>query len=128
MDTPTIIVDYASVIQTSLAPVFLLASTAAFVGIYNTRLIRVSDRLNEVMDHDIPRRDGTRQITYLRRRTLVLELAMILGVAAGLSTCASIVNLLSGALTIRLQPENSAWWFVAVSFRSCFHLYHSSSS
>ena len=47
MDTPPIIIDYAGVIQTSLAPVFLLAGTAAFVGIYCTRLGKVSDRLNE---------------------------------------------------------------------------------
>jgi len=58
MDTPPIIVDYAQVIQTSLAPVFLLAGTAAFVGIYVTRLGRVSDRLNEATDTHLPERTG----------------------------------------------------------------------
>lgn len=48
MDTPPIINDFAAVIQTSLAPVFLLAGTAGFVNIYATRLGRVSDRLNDV--------------------------------------------------------------------------------
>ncbi len=50
MDTPPIVNDLASVIQTSLAPVFLLAGTAGFVSIYTTRLGRVSDRLNEVAE------------------------------------------------------------------------------
>lgn len=50
MTTPPIISDFASVIQTSLAPVFLLAGTAGFVNIYTTRLGRVSDRLNEVAE------------------------------------------------------------------------------
>ncbi len=111
MDTPPIIIDYAGVIQTSLAPVFLPAGTAAFVGIYATRLGRVSDRLNEVMDTELPRENRLRQLIYLRRRTLVLEMAVILGVVAGICTCGAILNLLSGALAIRLQPENLFWWF-----------------
>ncbi|QFY63279.1 DUF2721 domain-containing protein (plasmid) [Rhizobium grahamii] len=111
MDTPPIIVNYAEVIQTSLAPVFLLAGTAALVGIYCTRLGRVSDRLNEVIDTDLPRADRQRQLIYLRRRTLVLEIAVILGVVAGICTCGAILNLLSGALAIRLQPQNIFWFF-----------------
>lgn len=111
MDTPPIINEYASVIQTSLAPVFLLAGTGAFVGIYSTRLGRVSDRLNEVVDRDAPGEARQRQLAYLRRRTLVLEIAVILGVLAGICTCAAILNLLSGALAIRLRPENLFWFF-----------------
>lgn len=111
MDTPPIIVDYAQVIQTSLAPVFLLAGTAAFVGIYVTRLGRVSDRLNEVTDTHLPRENRSHQLVYLRSRTLILEAAVILGVVAGICTCCAILNLLSGALAIRLRPENLVWFF-----------------
>lgn len=111
MDTPPIIVDYAQVIQTSLAPVFLLAGTAAFVGIYVTRLGRVSDRLNEVTDTHLPRANRSYQLVYLRSRTLILEAAVILGVIAGICTCCAILNLLSGALAIRLRPENLVWFF-----------------
>ncbi|MGR9552958.1 DUF2721 domain-containing protein [Rhizobium leguminosarum] len=106
MDTPAIIVDYAQVIQTSLAPVFLLAGTGGFVGIYVTRLGRVSDRLNEVTDTPLPRQNRQRQLMYLRRRTLI-----IFGAVAGICTCCAILNLLSGALAIRLQPENLVWFF-----------------
>ncbi|MBB3965377.1 MULTISPECIES: DUF2721 domain-containing protein [Rhizobium] len=111
MDTPPVVIDYAGVIQTSLAPVFLLAGTAAFVGIYATRLGRVSDRLNEVVEKDIPDDRRQRQLIYLRRRTLVLEIAVILGVVAGISTCGAILNLLSGALDIRIRPLNLFWFF-----------------
>ncbi|MEY9380962.1 hypothetical protein ABIA10_006895 [Rhizobium leguminosarum] len=96
MDTPAIIVDYAQVIQTSLAPVFLLAGTGGFVGIYVTRLGRVSDRLNEVTDTPLPRQNRQRQLMYLRRRTLILEVAVIFGAVAGICTCCAILNLLSG--------------------------------
>ncbi|WP_018897944.1 DUF2721 domain-containing protein [Rhizobium sp. 2MFCol3.1] len=111
MDTPPVVIDYAAVIQTSLAPVFLLAGTAAFVGIYATRLGRVSDRLNEVVEKDASDEMRQRQLIYLRRRTLVLEIAVILGVIAGICTCCAILNLLSGALSIRIRPLNLFWFF-----------------
>lgn len=111
METPAIVNDYASVIQTSLAPVFLLAGTGAFVGIYNTRLNRVSDRLNEVVEKAESREMRKRQLAYLRRRILALEIAAMLGVIAGLCTCMAILNLLSGALAIRVRPENLSWFF-----------------
>jgi hypothetical protein len=52
MDAPPIVNDFAAIIQTSLAPVFLLAGTAGFVNIFATRLGRVSDRLNEVAERN----------------------------------------------------------------------------
>lgn len=111
MDAPLIINEYAAIIQTSLAPVFLLAGTAAFVSIYSLRLGRVADRLNEVGEKGIEGEQGRQWLNYLRRRTLILELAVLLGVIAGLSTCAAILNLLAGALSIRLRPENLPWFF-----------------
>ena len=45
MEMPPIINDFATVIQISVAPVFLLAGTAAFVNIYATRLGRLSERV-----------------------------------------------------------------------------------
>ncbi|MBX5173580.1 MULTISPECIES: DUF2721 domain-containing protein [unclassified Rhizobium] len=111
MDTPPIISDYADAIQTSLAPVFLLAGTAAFVSIYCIRLGRVSDRVNEIADKQSSGEKSRQQLIYLQTRTLALELAVILGVVAGICTCAAILNLLSGALAIRLRPENLSWFF-----------------
>ncbi|SFB46262.1 Protein of unknown function [Rhizobium sp. NFR07] len=111
MDAPLIINEYAAIIQTSLAPVFLLAGTAAFVSIYSLRLGRVADRLNEVGEREVTGEDGRRWLHYLRCRTLILEVAVVLGVLAGLSTCSAILNLLGGSLAIRLRPENLPWFF-----------------
>jgi hypothetical protein len=71
MGAPPIVDDLVSVIQTSLAPVFLLAGTAGFVSIYTIRLGRVSDRLNEVADKG---KQG-KLFRMQRRRALALEVA-----------------------------------------------------
>lgn len=124
MTTPPIISDFASVIQTSLAPVFLLAGTAGFVNIYTTRLGRVSDRLNEVAER-LERNETSRvQLAYLRRRTLALEIAVALGVIAGVCTGAATLNLLAGALSFGLRHENLYWFLVEPSSRSyCLSLH-----
>lgn len=111
MGPPPIITDFASVIQTSLAPIFLLAGTAGFVNIYATRLGRVSDRLNEVTDRGGSSEGFRMQLAYLRRRTLALEIAVVLGVIAGICTGGATLNLLAGALSIGLRQENLFWFF-----------------
>ncbi|WP_306752340.1 DUF2721 domain-containing protein [Paracoccus actinidiae] len=111
MVTPPIISDFAEVIQISLAPVFLLAGTAAFVNIYVTRLGRVSDRLNEVGEKNNHSKQFQMHLAYLRRRTLALEIATLLGVMAGICTGGATLNLLAGALAIGLRQENLFWLF-----------------
>jgi hypothetical protein len=112
MTTPPIVSDFAVIIQTSLAPVFLLAGTAGFVSVYTTRLGRVSDRLNEIADRGQQQYKMLRlQLTYLRRRVLALEVAVALGVVAGICTGGAILNLLAGALGIELRQENLFWYF-----------------
>ena len=111
MNTPPVINDFAAVIQISLAPVFLLAGTAAFVNVYATRLARVSDRLNDVADRGEQSKQLRMQLSYLRRRTLALEIAVVLGVLAGICTGAATLNLLAGALAIGLRQENLFWFF-----------------
>lgn len=111
MDTPPIVSDLASVIQTSLAPVFLLAGTAGFVSIYTIRLGRVSDRLNEVADKGKQGKLFRMQLAYLRRRALALEVAVVLGVVAGICTGGAILNLLAGSLAMGIRHENLFWFF-----------------
>jgi hypothetical protein len=111
MDTLPAVNDLASVVQTSLAPVFLLAGTAGFVSIYTIRLGRVSDRLNELADTGTEGGMVALQRAYLQRRILALELAVLLGVVAGICTSGAILNLLAGALAISLRPENIFWFF-----------------
>lgn len=111
MDTAPIVGDFALVIQTSLAPVFLLAGTAGFVSVYTTRLGRVSDRLNEVADRRGTNAATRLQLAYLRRRALALEIAVVLGVFAGICTGGATLNLLAGALDIGWRQENLFWFF-----------------
>lgn len=111
MHTPPVVNDLASVIQTSLAPVFLLAGTAGFVSIYTTRLGRVSDRLNEVAERGKQGEVSRMQLAYLRRRAFALEVAVVLGVMAGICTGGAILNLLAGALAMGLRQENLFWFF-----------------
>lgn len=111
METLPVVNDLASVIQTSLAPVFLLAGTAGFVSIYATRLGRVSDRLNELSDTAMQSGFISLQRAYLQRRILALELAVLLGVIAGIFTSGAILNFLGSALGISLRQENIYWLF-----------------
>lgn len=111
MESPSIINDFASIIQTSLAPVFLLAGTAGFVSVYTTRLGRVSDRVNEVAEKDGEGEARRIQLDYLRRRTLALEIAVALGTLAAICTGCAILNLLAGALEFGFREENLFWFF-----------------
>lgn len=111
MDSSSVINDFASIIQTSLAPVFLLAGTAGFVSVYATRLGRVSDRVNEVGEKDGEGEARRIQLDYLRRRTLALEIAVALGTLAAICTGCAILNLLAGALEFGFREENLFWFF-----------------
>jgi len=103
-----IVSDLVAIVQTSLAPVFLLAGTAGFVSIYTIRLGRVSDRLNEIADSGRALRE---QDPDLRLGALTLVVAMILGAVAAICTGSAILNLLAGALEIGLREENLLWLF-----------------
>ncbi|RVI98958.1 DUF2721 domain-containing protein [Sinorhizobium meliloti] len=111
MEPSPIVDDLASIIQTSLAPVFLLAGTAGFVSVYATRLGRVSDRVNEVRDKDEQSEARRTHLAYLRRRTLALEIAVGLGTLAAICTGCAILNLLAGALAFGFREENLFWFF-----------------
>ncbi|NSX88019.1 DUF2721 domain-containing protein [Agrobacterium tumefaciens] len=111
MEASPIVGELASVVQTSLAPVFLLAGTAGFVSVYTLRLGRVSDRLNELTDAGAEGGLVPLQICYLQCRILALEIAVLFGVFAAICTSASILNLLAGALGIWLREDNLFWFF-----------------
>ncbi|MEL4375957.1 DUF2721 domain-containing protein [Brucella cytisi] len=111
MDTPSITSHFAEVIQTSLAPVFLLAGTAGFVNIYVGRLAKLSDRLNDIVEKTEKNKSIQVQLAYLRGRVFALEIAAFFGVSAGICTCAAILNLLAGTLAIGIRQENLFWFF-----------------
>ena len=93
------------VIQASLTPIFLLTAVAGLLGVFTTRLARISDLVkslsevvgaNQVGDQVLRRRLG-----YLQRRSHALEIAVILASIAGACTCGTVLALFLALLRSR---------------------------
>ena len=93
----------AHVIQVALTPIFLLSGIATLLNVFSTRLARVADRVEQItkaMEDADPDEsvELTRQLLHLRRRSIALDAAVVLGAIAAASTCASVFTLFVGAL------------------------------
>lgn len=104
-------------IETALTPVFLLAGTGGFLNVFVARLARISDRVNEIFDIVASREGEIRsrqiQLAHLRRRTLALEIAVILASLSGVCTCISVIGLLAGAIREQVRDQLLFWFFGA---------------
>jgi len=95
--------DTAHVISLALTPVFLLSGIASLLTVFSNRLARVADKLDKLVEqagdgnfrHDVA---ILQQMNYLRRRSHVLDAAVILGALAGANTCAATFTLFVGVL------------------------------
>ena len=111
----------AHVIQVALTPVFLLSGIASLLGVLSTRLGRVADRVDslaERVEEAEPVERGRLQVrlTYLRRRSHVLDAAVMMGTLGGIAT--SVAGLLLFVGTLRDQAGISL--FVAFGFALLF--------
>ena len=93
----------AHVIQVALTPIFLLSGIATLLNVFATRLARVADLVAQItksMEQADPDEsaDLARQLLRLRRRSIALDAAVVLGAVAAASTCASVFTLFVGAL------------------------------
>jgi len=93
----------AHVIQVALTPIFLLSGIATLLNVFSTRLARVADRVDQITkameDADSDESvELARQLLHLRRRSIALDAAVVLGAIAAASTCASVFTLFVGAL------------------------------
>jgi hypothetical protein len=93
----------AHVIQVALTPVFLLSGIASLLSVFSTRLARVADRvdaLTERLDDAGPseRRRLQVRLSYLRRRSHILDVAVMLGTLGGAATCLAALFLFVGTL------------------------------
>src|SRR5258708_26879075 len=76
------------VIQVALTPIFLLTGLANLLSVFSTRLGRVADRV-DLMSARLEEAKGeaadriAAQLTYLRKRSLVLDAAVLLGTIGG---------------------------------------------
>jgi hypothetical protein len=92
----------ADVIQLALTPVFLLTAVAALLNVFSTRLGRVADRV-DLLSADLQRGAAdteflSAQLGFLRRRSLILDVAVVLATIGGAATCAAALVLFLGAL------------------------------
>ena len=84
----------AHLIQIALTPVFLFSGVATLLNVLSTRLGRVADRVDALTDRferadAQERRRVESRLAYLRRRSLLLDLAVIMAALAGMSTLVS---------------------------------------
>jgi hypothetical protein len=90
------------VIQTALTPIFLLTAVASLLGVFTTRLARISDQVASLTGPAArPRNDDPHvmlRLARLRRRSHALDAAVILGALAGACTCGTALTLFLGAL------------------------------
>jgi len=85
----------ARVVQLALTPVFLLSATATLLSVFAARLARVADRVDALAQQSKdPIRDEL--LVLLRRRSHVLDVAVVLSALAGGLTCAAVLVLFLG--------------------------------
>ena len=94
--------DIAHVIQVSLAPAFLLTALATLLNVFSTRLGRVADKVDAAagLRGADPREAArlSRQLTYLRRRSFLLDGAVVLASTGAVMTGIAVLTLFVGAL------------------------------
>ena len=97
------LIGVAHLIQLALTPVFLLSAIAALLGVFSTRLARVSDQVERATDaldtadeHDADRLRA--RLHQLRRRSHALDAAGVLAAVGGAATGSSILVLFVGSL------------------------------
>ena len=95
--------EVAHVIQIALTPVFLLSGIASLLGVFSTRLARVADRVHAVADKlegasPANRAELQRRLSFLQRRSHLLDAAVILSAVGGAATCMAAVLLFVGTL------------------------------
>lgn len=111
----------AHLIQVALTPVFMLSGIGTLINIFNTRLARVSDRLEDVnkrlANFSNPNIEEPADLYYtperlkikqarLARRIFVLDIAIILNGMGGASTCGAAIALFIGSLR---DSSTSTW-------------------
>jgi hypothetical protein len=90
----------AHVIQVALTPVFLLSGIATLMNVFSTRLARVADLIAKTAERggdDDPAAVNA-HLLHLRRRSLALDVAVVLAAMGGAATCVSVLTLFVGEM------------------------------
>ena len=106
----------AGIIRMALTPVFLLLSIANLLNVFSTRLALVGDRADQVTKAlaAADPKQGTilrHQLIGLYRRSLTLDVAVILAAIAKAAVCIAVLLLFAGAL-----GGESVGWALLIAF------------
>jgi hypothetical protein len=102
----------AHIIQTALTPVFMLSGIGTLLNLFNTRLARVSDHLEQAADLQTDEADADarrkleRHLVRLHRRTILLDISIMFGAVGGAATCGAAFALFLGSVR---DSAISAW-------------------
>jgi hypothetical protein len=101
--------DAAHVVQLALTPVFLLSATATLLGVFSSRLARVADRVHvlAMLSGD----DHVAELALLKRRSRVLDVAVVVAALGGGLTCVAVLILFLSELR-----ETAAARYLFLSF------------
>jgi hypothetical protein len=93
----------ARVVQEALAPMFFLTAVAALLSAFSTRLGRVADhvdRIMEILETADPQHSESLkvQLAYLRHRSRLLDAAVVLATIAAMAICGAGLTLFIGLL------------------------------
>lgn len=108
--------DVAHLIETALTPVFMLSGVGTLLNLFNTRSSRVSDQIEKASDllgaeqDQAARGSLERQVVLLRRRIIVLDIAIMFGGLAGAMTCGAAFVLFFGTV----RDASIALWLVGL--------------
>ena len=92
----------AHLIQVALTPVFLLSGIAALLNVFAGRLARVADQLaalSATIEKGAASAEQNEQLGLLRRRSLILDVAVVLATGGTAATCLAIMTLFLFALS-----------------------------
>lgn len=85
------------VIQTALTPAFLLTAIASLLGVFTARLARISDQVRTVAVES-SENIANQRLRSLRRRSRLLDVAVILAAFAGACISGTVLVLFLGVL------------------------------
>lgn len=98
--------DVSHIIQVALTPVFLLTGIGSLLNVFSTRLGRVADQV-DALSLRMATATGTEaphlgaQLAYLRKRSKLLDIAVVLASTGAGATCLAALVLFVGALRDR---------------------------
>lgn len=88
----------AHIIQVALTPVFLLSGIATLLNVFSTRHARIADQVEKLSDRIAERPGDQARLRDLRRRSLALDVAVVIAALGGVAICGAVLTLFLGTL------------------------------